>query len=64
MRIELGCNVMKETEYILSSQTNVVLTKGNYVMVTCEELNMYNRISDAIDEASHKPMSLQPGSTV
>jgi len=49
---------MKETEYFVSPYTSIVLTKEYNVMVNCEELNMYHRISDAVTEVSHKPMSL------
>jgi hypothetical protein len=36
--VELGYNVMKETEYFVSLQTNVVTTEGYNVTVNSEEL--------------------------
>jgi hypothetical protein len=38
IRVELGYNVMKGTEYILSLKTSVVLTEEYNVVVNSDEL--------------------------
>jgi hypothetical protein len=55
--LELGYNVVKGTEYFVSSKTSVVITEQNNVMVNSEEL-IGTTIYDAIKEMSLKPMSL------
>ena len=53
---ELGYNAMKGTEYFVSLQMSVVLTE-EYVVMVHRGINRY-KISGAIDEMSHKSMSL------
>jgi hypothetical protein len=55
--VELGYNVMKGTEYFVLLHAGVVTTEERSVMVNTD-INWYHRISDAIDEVSHKPMLL------
>ena len=50
-KVELGYIVRKGTEYFMSSQPRSMIL-GLTVR------NRYHRISDAIAEVSHKPMSL------
>jgi len=55
--VELGYNVIKGTDYLMSLWMSVVITKENNVMVN-RGINLGHRISDAIDEVSHIPMLL------
>ena len=57
-KVEFDYNVMKRIGYFMSLQMSVVITEKCNVMVNSEELIGYHRISDAIDEVSHKPMSV------
>ena len=43
---------------------SVAITEEYNVLVSSEELIGNHRMSEVIDEVSHKPMSLYPGSTV
>jgi hypothetical protein len=48
---------MKGTEYFVSLQTSVVITKEYNVMANSDEI-IGTTISDCISEVSYKPMSL------
>jgi hypothetical protein len=55
--VELGYNVMKGTEYLVSLQTSVVTTNRYNAMVNSEELiDITEHLT--IGEMSYKPMSL------
>ena len=55
--LELGYNVMEGTEFFLSLEASVVITEEYNVMAKSKEL-ICTTISVAINEVSHKPMSL------
>lgn len=48
---------MEITEYIVSSETRVVITKEYNALVNKDEFR-YHKISDVIEGVSHKPASL------
>jgi hypothetical protein len=48
---------MKGNEYIVSLKTGLFMAEGYKFMVN-GGINWYHRISDGVDEVSHKPMSL------
>jgi hypothetical protein len=54
--VELGYNVVKETERFVSLETSVVITENNNVMVK-RGINWYDRIYGTTDGVSYKQMS-------
>jgi hypothetical protein len=56
-RVELGYNVMKGTEYLVSIQTSVVITEGCNVMVNSDGVIGTAECLTPLSEVSYKPMS-------